>query len=395
MNLVKKFQAAIKKINGVHFDKYANLTRILMRNGYPTPDQIEQADDLVLDVRSCDCSDKDLSDYKMDTITFDSKTIFPSELDKLPEGFDIKKIMENGKNPGLGVKDLHKQGIDGSGISIAIIDKLLPEHTEYRDNVVRYEKIGSNEEKNGTMHGAAVASIAVGKTVGVAPKAKLYYFAARLSEGKGDKRHIVSKYYAKALDRIVEINKSLPDNEKIVVVSVSASPSESVDSELWAEALKRAKDNNIFVTTTDLIAEYGLFDNGLKREVLGNPDNPVSYSKPKWWNVTKAEEQQKVTLAFPMDHRTTASPTGDTDYTHYVSGGWSWMKPFEAALYALAKQTDRTITPEQFFEIGLQTGTYSKKAEAVIANPVALIEEVKERKRIRDLQKLKLLSRDM
>lgn len=78
-----------------------------------------------------------------------------------------------------------------------------------------------------------------------------------------------------------------------------------------------------------------------------------------------------------------------------MCGGWSWMKPFEAGLYALAKQTDRTITPEQFFEIGLQTGTYSKKAEAVIANPVALIEEVKERKRIRDLQKLKLLSRDM
>lgn len=185
------------------------------------------------------------------------------------------------------------------------------------------------------------------------------------------------------------------NNPLLEALPVSASPSESVDSELWAEALKRAKDNNIFVTTTGLIAEYGLFDNGLKREVLGNPDNPVSYSKPKWWNVTKAEEQQKVTLAFPIDYRTTASPTGDTDYTHYVSGGWSWVKPFEAGLYALAKQTDRTITPEQFFEIGLQTGTYSKKAEAVIANPVALIEEVKERKRIRDLQKLKLLSRDM
>ena len=57
-----------------------------------------------LDVRSCDISAWDFSGYTKDeladVLTFDSKTVLPSK-NKLPKGFNAKKILKNGKNPGL------------------------------------------------------------------------------------------------------------------------------------------------------------------------------------------------------------------------------------------------------------------------------------------------------
>ena len=107
---------------------------------------------------------------------FDSKTQWPAS-DKLPTDFDRQKIMEISKDPGLGIRKLHDQGITGNGVGIAIIDQtLLVDHIEYKDRIRIYEEA---EDITGgwletQMHGPAVASIAVGKTVGVAPDADLY-----------------------------------------------------------------------------------------------------------------------------------------------------------------------------------------------------------------------------
>ena len=46
--------------------------------------------------------------------------------------------MENGKNPGLGIRALHGQGITGEGVSVAIIDEAIflepPESFSGRDS---------------------------------------------------------------------------------------------------------------------------------------------------------------------------------------------------------------------------------------------------------------------
>lgn len=374
----------IYKMNTKFMGKFANYSW-LKNEEIQSPDKLENG---YLDIRSVDCSNKDLSIYDVDKISFDHNTVFPKDTNKLPKGFDAKKIADMHRTPGLNVHKLHEMGIDGTGVSMAIIDTKLAPHFEYNDNLAWYEEFLNDEHMNpeGEMHGSAVSSIAVGKNVGVAPKAKLYYFAADLTDGvppenseEADETKIrTSRYYARALDSILDMNRNLPDNEKIVVVSISASPSWSRDPKIWEHALERAKKAGVFVTTTAIEKEYGLKDNGVNRDVFGDPDDPNSYSQTSWQKGQNPSiEVQKKTLCFPMDHRTTAAPNGWEDYVHYADGGWSWMKPFEAGMYVLAKQVKPDITPEEFFKVGLETGTYSERAKCILVNPVALIEALK------------------
>ncbi|OHB72956.1 MAG: hypothetical protein A2Z25_13370 [Planctomycetes bacterium RBG_16_55_9] len=78
----------------------------------------------------------------LEKMPFDSRTVWP-ESDKMPMDFNPATLLEEGKNPGLGVRSLHEQGIDGRGVTIAIIDQpLLKDHQEYADRWVEYEPVG-------------------------------------------------------------------------------------------------------------------------------------------------------------------------------------------------------------------------------------------------------------
>jgi hypothetical protein len=126
-------------------------------------------------------------------------------------------ILERGKNPGLGVRSLHARGITGKDIRVAIIDQALPGgHPEYKDNIVEIYNPSINEETS--MHGPAVSSLLVGKNIGTAPGAKLY-FANAVGETFVD-----AGGYAKALKWIISKNKELPADDKIRVISISAAP---------------------------------------------------------------------------------------------------------------------------------------------------------------------------
>ena len=73
----------------------------------------------------------------LSTMNFDSNTEWPSAK-KLPDGFNPGKLLEEGKNPGLGIRSLHERGIDGRGVGIAIIDQpLLLGHIEYTSRLAR------------------------------------------------------------------------------------------------------------------------------------------------------------------------------------------------------------------------------------------------------------------
>jgi hypothetical protein len=315
------------------------------------------------DLRGYDLSALDLSGRIADLLMshFDDRTQWP---DKLPAGFDPRQIMEIGKNPGLGVRKLRKDGITGRGVGVAVIDQgLLVDHIEYQDRLRLYEEIHCGDPE-AQMHGPAVASIAVGKTVGVAPEADLYYVAETHGLWQAGKFDWDFTYLARSVDRILEVNHRLPEKNRIRVISISVgwSPQQKGYPEVTA-AVERAKKEGVFVVSSSLSETYErkLNFHGLGREPMADPDRFESYRPGLWWADqfyawSAAAGTGRETLLVPMDSRATASPTGPGEYVFYRQGGWSWSIPYIAGLFALACQVKPEITPEAFWVAAIKSG---------------------------------------
>jgi hypothetical protein len=331
----------------------------------------------------------------VDLADFDTQTVWPSR-DRMPQGFDPERRMERGKNPGLGVRRLHERGITGKGVGIAVIDQtLLVDHDEYRDRLRLYEEIHS-PETHAMMHGPAVASIAVGKTVGVAPGADLYYIAEWHADSVAKSADWDLAPLAQSIDRVLEVNTSLPADRKIRVISISFGWRPPLKGhKLAAEAARRAKAQGVLVVSMGLDLDYPghpSFLMGLGRDPDADPDAVKSLELGLWeladlnqpgsrFALNLRRRAMRGALMTPMDARCTASPTGPHDYVFYRSGGMSWTAPYLAGLYALACQVKPTITPEEFIDIAHRTGdpfklTGSEAPDipARVVNPVRLIE---------------------
>lgn len=327
-----------------------------------------------VDLRSSDLTNLDLSERLNDLLNanFDSNTKWP---DKLPDNFDPQMIMELGKNPGLGLRELHKKGVTGKGIGLAIIDQgLLVDHVEYKEQLKMYEEIHCSDEE-AQMHGPAVASIAVGKTVGVAPEADLYYIAETHGYyNEQGERELDLLWVAESIDRIVEINRTLPKEKKIKVISISLGIWEQMNGyEKALESIKKAKQEGIYTVYVE-----GDPYLGLSRDPLKSPDDITSFTRADFWKNQRYENNK---LLIPMDYRCTASPTGVEDYAFYKEGGISWTVPYVAGLYALACQVKPNITPEVFWKMAFDTSDTisvdnSKEQLGKIVNPPRLIEEI-------------------
>lgn len=358
-----------------------------------------------VDIRSMDLTSMDLKDkgYDLMNSSFDSKTKWPQSL---PEGFNPDTILDINKNPGLGIRKLHNQGITGKGINIAIIDyALLVDHIEYKDRVKMYEEIHYSDNK-AQMHAPAVASIAAGRSIGVASEANLYFIGcSNMNQIQGQGTEIDFTWTAKAVDRIVEVNRSLPVGQKIRVLSISTgwSPEMKGYKEM-TDAVNRAAAEGIFVISSNLFETYKdkFYFHGLDIDAVQDKDSASSYSVipwPKWiWEVQHVgefskyyerefdENQPQEILLVPIGSKTTASPTGNSDYVFYREGGWSWAIPYLAGLYALSCQVKPDVTPEVFWSAALKTGEArtidknSKRFIGSVINPGRLIESLKNMK---------------
>ncbi len=307
-----------------------------------------------LDVRSCDVSAWDFSNYSADELAdvlmFDSKTKFPPN-NKMPKGFHPKQVLENGKNPGLSVRALHKKGITGKGVNVAIIDQnLLLDHEQYADRIRYYwqDPIYQYADSAASMHGAAVTSILAGKTVGVAPQANIYYWANNLKIDENDV--LDAGAVAEDLIRVLTYNSILPPEERIRAVSISRGFGEwDKNADQFNQAVKELEAHGIAVFTTNNVATLS------RTHSLSSPDT-TPYCRPAYWfakdefaetmNWTAA---RKIPL-IPTDFRVTAAPNGVTDYVHYAQGGLSWAVPYLSGLYALGVQVYPDLTKEVFLQ---------------------------------------------
>jgi subtilisin family serine protease len=259
------------------------------------------------------------------------------------------------------MRQLHQAGITGRGVGIAIIDQLLlVEHQEYIHQLRLYE-VADDVPPDWTetsMHGPAVASIAVGKTVGVAPEADLYYIVTNFCNTTGLFENHDYACLAQQVRRILEINELLPKNRKIRVISISVGwGPESIGYAEITAATQAAKDAGMLVICSSVEEVHGFKFHALGREPLADPDQFGSYEPGLWWAQQFYNGRQfSDRLLVPMDSRTTASPGGVDEYVFYRQGGWSWSIPYIAGAYALAAQVKPKITPDEFWQLALQTG---------------------------------------
>lgn len=340
-----------------------------------------------IDLRCRDLSNLDLSKSIDDLMyaEFDDHTVWPKSV-RMPEEFDLKKIMELGKNPGLDVCTFHKKGITGKGVGIAIIDQpLLTEHREYADRLRLYEENNVLDGESSSPHGAVVALIAVGKTVGVAPDADLYYIATwnwDVTKGDNPPRNYLFK--AQSIRRLIEISRQLPAERKIRVISMSMGwlPSHDGYAEITA-ACEDAKADGIFVCSGHERFHVLKFY-GLGRHPLANPDIFESYERYLYWLKEDFFGDARYSLLVPMDSRTTACSRGSDKYVFDRVGGVSWAMPYVAGVYALAVQVEPEITPERFWDLAIKTGRTielehkgQRRSFGPIINPVMLIRSIK------------------
>jgi len=287
---------------------------------------------------------------------FDSQTVWPGA-DRLPAGFEPARLLEEGKNPGLGVRKLHAAGIDGRGVGIAIMDQpLLLDHEEYKDRIVKYTEV-EVEGSSPQMHGPAVASIAVGKSCGVAPGAALYYFACP------SWKWLRNEPWAEQLDRIVEMNRGLTGTPRIRVVSISLGAfSERPNYARWQQAVKKAEEAGILVVTCD----PGFLTLGTLKRLEKRPDpTPSDYERGLYFYPGAA-------LCVPAANRTLASFRGPGLYTYDRNGGMSWTVPYLAGVAALGWQVNPAVKPQEMVELWKRTAV--RTAAGPVIDPVAVVE---------------------
>lgn len=303
------------------------------------------------DLRCADLRDLDLSDRDLFAVDFDTRTRWPAAL---PEGFDPARLLELGKDPGLGLRALHEQGVTGKGVGIAIIDQtLLTEHQEYGDRLRLYQEYHSAAQDDASTHGPAVASIALGKTVGAAPEALLYFIADDVGRGEGENFVRDMTYYAEDVDRLTALNETLPEGEKIRVISMSVGwMPDTAGAEEIESAIRRARAAGIAVVcvnSRDPLLEPWV---GMGRTPYGDPDSPEDCRPGAFWEESLYNGEYRggdgSLLLVPMDRRTTASPAGPEEYAYFSEGGMSWAVPWVAGLYALACQVKPEVTFEEF-----------------------------------------------
>jgi subtilisin family serine protease len=307
--------------------------------------------------------DGEYSPEDIKTLTYNLNTEFQGSEEL------ARQILKDGKNPGLGVRPLHLRGITGEGVNVAIIDQNLaqPFHPEFADRIVLYCDFGTGcPADQGSMHGVSVASLLAGQTTGVAPNANIYFAAVPSWEGD-------AAYYAEALRWIIEENKKLPEDNKIRLVSVSASlfgflSSFKKNIDMWGDAVAEAQEAGILVIDCSAgrpdtgFVGVGYYD-------ISAPDDVASFHAG--FPADRGYRVNDNNILAPSSFRTMAELyiAGENAYQHYGQGGLSWAIPYAAGVLALGWQVNPELTSEEIVSLLFESAYVNEQGHKIINPP--------------------------
>jgi hypothetical protein len=303
-------------------------------------------------------------------VDWDTATLWPASL---PPGFDPERILELGKNSGLGLRELHRQGVTGRGVPIAFIDqRMSAEHQEFAGGSLRLMEVGVGLH-TADLPGEAPASLLAGKSTGVAPEAGVVYYAIH-----GGLRALETT--AATVEQILDQNRSLPPDRRIRAIGTAQYIGGRLPGYVrLMQAVARAKREGVLFVWTDS-PDYRFA--GLDRQPLGDPDDPGVYlpGMTVRGRFYAGDPSLRSVVWVPMDSRTMAGTTGPQDYQFEREGASNRTVPWVTGLYALAAQVKPEITPAEFYRLLAETGAYRTITRngqeyrlGPIANPPALI----------------------
>ncbi len=314
-----------------------------------------------------DVSDKDFSQLSLDRISeisFDTNTIWGNNL---PKGYNPESQLETGKDPGLQLRKLHNDGYTGKGISVAVIDKpILNSNKEFDEHNFIYTEVEANTKLH--FHGISCASIIAGKNCGVAPEAKLYFFAVP-DNGKNFENYDI------AIDKIIELNQTLETKDKIRIVSISDGLNfDDSRLEKWEKTVLKAADDDIMVIYSNNVGDQ-FIQGGCPP--YKDKNNPSNYEIAKAYKDINFNDKSKIII--PGDFRTTANNQSYDGYTYYGQGGWSWAIAYFAGLCTLGLQINSNFTYEQLQQTLENTKSQTSDGYYVV-NPVEYINALEQLK---------------
>jgi subtilisin family serine protease len=312
-----------------------------------------------------------LDEVKIRGLWFNLATQFPAKSAQI-----AKDLLEQYKNPGLGTAALHAQGINGKGVTVAIIDQNLAQaldHPEFSGKIIQYRDFGTDQlPTSSSMHGPAVTSLLVGETIGTAPGARLY-FAATPSWTED------AQSSADALDWLVAENAKLPEGEKIRLVSVSArfsgEGSTFKNGAAWDAAFQRATQAGMLVLDCSV-------NHGIVAPCYFDPADRESPGKctPGYPGVKLSSEYttpgaQRVFI--PTSPRTTAEEyqQGEFSYQYTGQGGLSWSVPYLAGVLAMGWQLRPDLSGARMVDLVFDSA-FTRPDGLKVLDPAAFIEAV-------------------
>ena len=324
-----------------------------------------------------DVSEYDLSGINPLYIRYSEDTKWPEDPTKLPLGFNPKEFLESRKNPGLGIRTLHKQNIKGKGQTVVVISQNeLVAHIEYCNSLIGYEKIGVNDKTDLFSNTSTELSAMVGKSCGIAPLADAYYYTVNSEKNTSYKNYVV------AIKKAIELHKKLKSSGKSGVSAIILTDwlyNDNIKADDLLNAISEANDLGIMCFSqkfTNLMKNTRLRLGGIYCKLGGDVDNPDDYvpliiKEFKW----KFRNNYRNALCFPCGAKTVSFREQFDGYAfeHFSS---RYDSIYAIGLYLLAKSVKETITPYEFFELGLKTGDF-REGVGTIINPVRLIESLK------------------
>lgn len=333
--------------NKENFENFSNRRKVKAPN-IPSIVTNESINDLVGDylfdnwgVSYLDLSEYDFSNVSLETMTkiaFSSSTIWPDK-DKLPKGFNTSEILMECTTTNEQVIKLHKQGITGEGVTVAVIDSgfQAENHVEFKDAFLERCTL-NNDNIDYHFHMEDVLSKLCGKNLGIAPQSKVLYYEIDFAEDD-------SKYVH---DALMDILKKVENGEKIRAVSCSFSMTNydrpfEYEKENF-EIIKQLKQKGCEVISSDMFGDkfFCCGTTFLNKKDDINLYNPASFLDEEF------KEKTKKCNNILCSGRTIPEYCSNDGYKYEVVDCFSWTIPQGVGYYTLCLQVNPKLTFEEF-----------------------------------------------